>query len=227
MKNLELIETKNYHGQPAKFYVRPGNATEIINDVRIRNFYLDKGFGVFSPGDIVIDIGAHIGAFAIECAIRGATVLAFEPDPENFAILKKNIEANDFENIISAYDTAVSNFTGIAELYKDSKNNGSHSLLKGCIDNGISGSVKVKTISLDDILKDYLKIKLIKLDCEGAEYGILESSDLDKVEKIVCELHNRDKSPGLVKHLEKSGFEVTWHYGKRLGKLQGVKKNTV
>lgn len=224
---MELIETKNYHGQPASFYVRPGNDTEIINDVRIKNFYLDKGFGVFKSGDIVIDIGAHIGAFSIECAIRGAKVLAFEPDPENFKILKKNIEVNGFENIISVYDLAVSNFTGTAELYKDSKNNGSHSLIKGCIDNGISGSLKVETISLDDILLNYDSCKLIKLDCEGAEYGILQGSNLNKVEKITCELHDRDKSPGLVKYLENCGFEATWHFGKRLGKLQGVKKNTI
>jgi len=225
---MELIETKNYNGQPAKFYIRPGtNDTEIIDDVRVRNFYLDKGFGVFEYGDIVIDIGAHIGAFSIECAIRKATVLSFEPEPKNFAILKKNIEANEFGNIISAYNTAVSDTRGTALLYKDKTNPGSHSLIEDCIDNGIGGSELVEITTLDDILKDYLWVKLIKLDCEGAEYRILESSKLDKVEKIVCELHDGSKNDGLVNHLEDCGFEVTWHFGKRLGKLQGVKKNKI
>lgn len=223
---MKLIESKNYHGQQAHFYIREGSTDEeIINDVRVRNFYLDKGFGVFNPGDLVIDVGGHIGAFAIECAIRGANVNVYEPDKDNFEILVKNIKENNFENKISAFNVAVSNKAGTSKLYIDSQNAGSHSLLKKCVDHESGQAVEVKTAAIKDVLQS--GCKLLKLDCEGAEYKILNGTDLSKVQKIVAELHIREKNEELVKYLELQGFDVVWHFGKRMGKLQGVKKNTV
>ena len=223
---MKLIESLNYHGQKALFYIREGsNDEEIINDIRIKNFYLDKGFGVFNPGDLVIDIGGHIGAFAIECAIRGASVNVYEPDKNNFEILVKNIKENNFEGRITAFNVAVSDKAGKSKLYIDNENAGSHSLLKNCVDHESGHAVEVKTIAIKDVLGK--GCKLLKLDCEGAEYKILLNADLSKVQKIVAELHIKDKNKELVKYLELQGFEVIWHFGKRLGKLQGVKKNTV
>src|SRR5678816_3862047 len=43
-------------------------------------------------GQIVVDIGGHIGSFAIACAQRNAKLVAsFEPDRENFALLEQNL----------------------------------------------------------------------------------------------------------------------------------------
>ena len=221
---MKLIESKNYHGQQAHFYIREGSTDEeIINDVRIRNFYLDKGFGVFNPGDLVIDIGGHIGAFAIECAIRGAEVNVYEPNRDNFEILVKNIKANNFEDKITAYNVAVSDKAGTSKLYIDSQNAGSHSLLKKCVDHESGQFAEVKTVAIKDALDN--GCKLLKLDCEGAEYSILIGADLSKVDKIVAELHIKEKNEELIKYLQSQGFDVVWHFGKRLGKLQGVKKN--
>lgn len=222
----ELILSKNYHGQKANFYIRPGSTDlSIIEDVRIKNFYLDKGFGVFKPGDIVIDIGGHIGAFAVECAIRGASVKVYEPDKDNFEMLKANIGANNFQDKITAYNVAVSNKSGTSKLYMDAKNAGSHSILKSCVDHESGQFIEVKTIAVSDVLEN--GCKLLKLDCEGSEYKILIGTDLSKVEKIVAELHIRHKNEELVNYLQAQGFDVAWHFGKRMGKLQGVKKNTV
>ncbi|MBI3494027.1 MAG: FkbM family methyltransferase, partial [Acidobacteria bacterium] len=44
-------------------------------------------------GETILDCGAHIGVFSILAARAGARVLAFEPDPSNFALLKENSKA--------------------------------------------------------------------------------------------------------------------------------------
>ena len=77
--------------------------------------------------------------------------------------------------------------------------------------------MKVKSISLQDIF-DNNKIstcKLLKLDCEGAEYEIVESLPskyLDKIQNIAIEYHLADTRPDLVKKLiekiKKSGFNI-------------------
>ncbi|PQV64690.1 methyltransferase, FkbM family [Abditibacterium utsteinense] len=43
-----------------------------------------------SAGDVVFDVGANIGLFALEAARKGATVHAFEPMPATFAALRAN-----------------------------------------------------------------------------------------------------------------------------------------
>src|SRR5919108_6579842 len=58
----------------------------------------------FSPneGDTVVDIGAHIGLYSLIAAKRvgpSGKVIAIEPDPENFKILKKNLLLNQLSNV--------------------------------------------------------------------------------------------------------------------------------
>lgn len=45
-------------------------------------------------GDTVMDIGANIGGFTVQAARRGARVIAFEPFPENFEALERNVRRN-------------------------------------------------------------------------------------------------------------------------------------
>jgi FkbM family methyltransferase len=53
------------------------------------------------PGDIVVDIGGNIGAFAIYAVAvcRGSRVLVFEPFPENFSMLIRNVEENRLQAV--------------------------------------------------------------------------------------------------------------------------------
>src|SRR3990167_1903907 len=72
-----------------KFLVRHNFDQEVVDHVYSENVYR-------LPKDIkdwnVLDIGANIGSFSILAAERGARVTAFEPQPENLKILKKNIQ---------------------------------------------------------------------------------------------------------------------------------------
>jgi len=78
------------------------------------------------PGDTVLDIGANIGYFTLLFAqLVGAQgrVYAFEPDPTNFHILRRNIERNGLKNVVPE-QKAVSSRTGKIRLFSDKTNRG-------------------------------------------------------------------------------------------------------
>ena len=77
-------------------------------------------------GNNVIDIGANIGYFTLLFAKLvgpNGKVFAFEPDPTNFSILKKNIEENNYDNVILS-QKAISDKTETTKLFLCKFSNG-------------------------------------------------------------------------------------------------------
>lgn len=125
-------------------------------------------------GDIVLDIGANIGYYTLifaELVGEEGKVFAFEPEPTNFALLKKNVEISGYQNVMLV-QKAVSNKTGKFKLYLCEDNNGGHSIYK---QHNSKRSVEVETTRLDDYFKnDGGKINFIKMDIEGAEMEAIQ-----------------------------------------------------
>jgi FkbM family methyltransferase len=146
----------------------------------------------FSPGDIIIDIGAHVGIFAIYLAKRhpDISVLAFEPDPVNFSNLLANIAANGVANIIPHHLAVTRDgrpFTLDTPPGHSGGAGGYHARSAGY------ARSTVDSITLDEIFDRYAiaRCKLLKIDCEGAEYEILTSTSvLDRVEWLSGEFHS-------------------------------------
>ena len=126
------------------------------------------------PGDTVVDVGANIGwytLFASRAVGRDGLVIAFEPDPTNFALLKRNIEANGCRNV-RLEQKALSNKGGSVTLFRHESNQGMHSLL--WLDEG-ENSIEVEAVRLDDYFRDHSRrVNLVKIDVEGAEGMVLE-----------------------------------------------------
>ena len=59
------------------------------------------------PGQVMIDVGAHIGTFTIYLAIRGVLVKSFEASPEVFTLLEKNVAENNLGDLVSLYNLAL------------------------------------------------------------------------------------------------------------------------
>lgn len=122
------------------------------------------------PGMTVVDIGANIGLYTIVAARlvgeRGK-VFAYEPEPENFNLLKRNVEANMLSSVILS-QVAVADRAGTASLYLDPDNKGSHSFAQSGI---TRNSLIVKMDTCDHLLEEHGSpiIDVIKMDIEGAE----------------------------------------------------------
>jgi FkbM family methyltransferase len=126
------------------------------------------------PGDVIIDIGANIGYYTLLFAqLAGDTghVVAFEPDPENFALLYKNIHLNQYRNV-TLVQKAVATKNSFATLYLCDDNKGMHRLYDSVC---CQSSIEVKTVCLDDYLPQLVKkVDFVKIDIEGAEYNALQ-----------------------------------------------------
>ena len=124
-------------------------------------------------GMVVVDIGANIGLFSVIAATRvgeSGSVIAFEPEPENYALLKKNIEKNKLKNV-TLYQKAVADKPGQLTLHIYDANKGKHSLVKDVTDApGFNSDVLVEVVQLDTVLGEkHIRPNIIKMDIEGAE----------------------------------------------------------
>ncbi|MEO0076614.1 MAG: FkbM family methyltransferase [candidate division WOR-3 bacterium] len=158
-----------------------------IYEPLVTNFFLKE----VKPGNIIIDVGAHIGYYTLifaKLAGQSGEVYAFEPDPTNFAILKKNVLINGYKNVILS-NKAVSNISGRIKLYVYHDHPAWHKIYDT---NDSNGYIEIESVRLDDFFKNYnKKVDFIKMDIEGAEWlavsGMLEFlKNQDKV-KIITE----------------------------------------
>ena len=82
------------------------------------------------PGQTAIDLGANIGYFTLLLAQlvgQDGQVVAFEPDPENFQLLERNVRANGYTNVAVRRE-AVADYSGRAPLFLSDVNPGDHGL---------------------------------------------------------------------------------------------------
>ena len=218
--NKNIIEVT--HGNSiGSFYVRDNTLDNfIVNSIWKNNEYFYREINI-EPGNVVVDIGCHVGAFSILAAKKGASkVLSFEPLQENYNSFIDNIELNNVTDIVKPFNKAVyySNNDVFINHGTVSGNETGSSFLSN------SREIKVETITLNNILKDLETCDFLKIDCEGSEYNILKNSDLSKVKKISMEVHKRDRNNEIITHLFDRGFELV-HFAqtKTLGILKAMK----
>jgi len=141
-------------------------------------------------GMVVVDVGAHnIGYYTRFFARRVGTegvVLAFEPCPENYAVLRYNLRPSRFRNV-RIFDKAVSSRDGTAPLFI-SPGHSNHSLIAGYA--GAQGQVEVETVTLDSFLPRYQihRVDFVKIDVEGGEIQVLEGMH-QTVQRSLPDLH--------------------------------------
>jgi FkbM family methyltransferase len=70
-----------------------------LDEILVDKLYFQEGVSI-SFGDIVLDVGANSGVFAICAAKQGAQVYAYEPIPATFELLKQNIQLHGLDNLV-------------------------------------------------------------------------------------------------------------------------------
>ena len=187
-----------------------------FNEVFIQREYAD-GFPFYSQATVV-DIGAHYGYFSLFAARNladTARIIAVEPAPENAAVIRKNCSSSGITNI-ELVECAIGVKAGRQALYGGRSVN--RSLVNDyALGNRDAATDQVDVITLEELLdrSGIERVDFLKLDCEGAEYGILNTATDTLLQRIGCislEFHDL-KRPGatgldLVKRLKAAGFEL-------------------
>ena len=163
----------------------------------------------------VLDVGAHIGAFstAVCAAYRGTTVSAFEPTPETFQYLRRNIAQNGLASRIMPFNAAISPYGGPVPLHVAGPADSTNRILPA----PSPGAISVPSIALTKALTCFGRhFDVCKLDCEGAEYDLLDATGPDAwdgVQLMLLEFHpvtGRTRN-SLFSRLASLGFRVALH----------------
>jgi FkbM family methyltransferase len=171
----------------------------------------------------VIDIGANIGAFTLDVAIRfpGVIVHAYEPDAEAFSWLRENVRANGLSDRVHMWNEAVAGAPGSLTLWRGDGSIAASAYLAGT-EKGVGHEVAAVTLPVV-MNRCHGRVAVLKMDCEGAEADILEADgvDMDSIDCIVAEYHAElvpDVIPRMRRVLEKS-FDVVVAEAGRCGPM--------
>ena len=171
-------------------------------------------------GDIVIDIGAHVGYYTLLMAQlvgENGKVYSFEPDPVNFQLLKKSVEINGFENVV-LIQKAVSNITDKVKLFLGDDDSAINRIYDAKLGDA-KESIDVESVTIDEYFKENDElIDFIKIDSEGSEIKIINGMKqfLSRNQELVMMTEffpflikkSGDEPNQYLKSLEKSGFSL-------------------
>lgn len=162
-----------------------GETASLINDIS----------HVCSTHQITIatcfDLGAHVGAFGIQVAMKGCHVVAVEANPYSFAMLVANSKSNDF-CIIPLCAAISSNRGPVVEIR-------GHSVMREmafCSIHGPRHSPVIAfsaTVTLQNLFAHFGVPELIKMDIQGEEFNVmseLSREEVADVKVIALERHD-------------------------------------
>ena len=228
-----------WKGRPLKLFVRPWRVSDdsVAREVLERRAY--ERYGVkLAACALWLDVGAHIGTFALAAACEGCRVVAYEPHPENFKLLLRNLGRNRLQGQAECHEAALLTDAaalaagGEVPLHLAPRSTSFHST-RTPFKNG--RWLPVRAQGLEAVLAARPDIDGVKLDCEGEEMPLLESLTsrthghlLRPLRQLVFEWDfKRDRSTArllrVLRRLERRGFSVElsqkkvfrvaeWHY---------------
>lgn len=199
------------------------------NEVYLGDVYHLKQIPAWREAQVIVDIGASTGPFTKKAHERypDARIYAVEVCPENIPALERNV--GEFAEVIHAactYEPA-DRIALHNAAFPDCNNTGGSivaprdEVARRPADGSYHPDLRpLRTITLEQILDAYNldRIDLLKLDCEGSEFSILEHCDLARVEQMVGEWHGLARFEELyARILRPAGFHLTVLSGGNLG----------
>jgi FkbM family methyltransferase len=128
------------------------------------------------PVDYFFDIGANSGFYSVLLATKGLVreVIAFEPDPGNYAHLLANLHLNDLTGKVRALPYAAGRETGLVTLQEAGAHNRGESWIahadKPPEEAAVVATHQVKQVRFDDEFEISGKTIVMKMDVEGSEF---------------------------------------------------------
>lgn len=133
-------------------------------------------FEIIREGDLVLDIGAHVGWYSIQMAKRFQNIVihAFEPIPQTFVVLQQNIQLNNLKNIIP-HNIALGKSEGSEDFFYFTGGSAVASR-KNLLDHEKTSRIECKTSTLDLVVSELKleRVDFIKCDVEGSELDVIQ-----------------------------------------------------
>jgi FkbM family methyltransferase len=171
---VRLSRTESVTVGPFRVFVDPRDrviAKKLILYGGYEQREIDLLCSLVQPGDCVLDIGANIGLYslALSRAVGPAgRVIAFEPDPDNAALLRKNLDVNGCSNV-TVIEDALGDESKDVKLYESDDNRGALST-SDVLGVGEEHAIRVRMRRGDAVLAELgVQPRLAKIDVEGAE----------------------------------------------------------
>lgn len=215
---------------------QPDEAALIYNEVILKQEYFQNGLSV-EGARCVIDVGANIGIFTMAVKMKApeAVVYAFEPIPDTFHILEKNVELlgrsdvhlfniavgdqDNIEETFTFFPNMPGNSTAIPRLKEDNQPVMEQIFGKETSDflhQSEMRTVPVRTLS--SIIKEQgiTSVDYLKIDVEGAELSVLDGIEAvhwPLLKQIAIETHTPQLREQVCAILAHRGFEVNTDLG--------------
>ncbi len=213
-----IVSDEDGGSVPARMRVRRGTADRFfVEEVFASRAYSPPGYEI-GEADVVVDVGGNIGSFAVFAGrrARSGRVISLEPARDSFELLTANVLKNGLSQV-TPFQAAIAASSGPVTLHLSDVGTGHHSL--DPLLAGPGREEEVVGLSLTDLF-DHFGLgtcDLLKLDCEGAEFEIIEgmSSDLaSRIRRIAMEYHTRpgnskrEQADSLTRRLIELGFMI-------------------
>ena len=182
------------------------------HEPEVENFLLSH----LNENDNFIDIGANVGKYVFLASkkIRRGRIVAVEPHPEVFKILKENVFLNSLQ--AECFQLAIGEKDDNIRLYENPANSGGHSIIPI---NGIKGKYfEVRMMKLDTLIGKLgiEKINWLLIDTEGAEDSILRNANvtLSITDNLIVEIHNEKNMEFVSTLLKNKNYKLIIDRGK-------------
>ena len=198
LPRLSTLRCYNIHGVKLEIYdyVSSAAACHIARELNEDCYSLDKI--TFAQEDVVIDIGGHVGIFAIYLAKRHPeiTIYAYEPIPDNFQHFQKNIAQNGVKSVHVFNKAVTQDGRSLPMTVNFSFNSGGATAAwdKDQL-SSLYTEYAVESVTLNSIFETHQidRCRLLKIDCEGSEYEILlDTQYLDRIQFMSAEFHTNE-----------------------------------
>ena len=178
---------------------------------------------------VILDLGAHIGQYALECAqedkAKEKQIIAVEVNPKTFTYLLNNIQINDFTQVKPVLG-ALYNDKSIVNIGIPAYWNMGNTQISS--EDSQFDSFYSASLNVHELLRRFnlTQVDLVKMDVEGQELNIINDFFDNKVypANIIFEFipTHYDSAQSVVQLLRKNGYEIRDIHGQLYGNTDSV-----
>lgn len=203
-------------------YLNELELDEMLNELYTKKFY---SFETIKTQPVIFDVGALIGETVLyfKEQFPMAKIIAFEPSPRSYSLLKKNVSQNKLKDV-QIINAAVAGKAGKMNFYTSKSEfnpwGRGDSLNQNKFNNKTESKiVPVSVVKLSSYIKD--KVDLLKLDIEGSETEVIKEIEqkLKYINQIILEFHYSIYNPNndffaITNILSKNGYKLDIYFSR-------------